>query len=95
MSSSAFAPNDCPQPPGIRAKLSTLILHEACQTAGGVLNLAHLLQAPAALVQRWLDGEVEAPREVYQLCIDIVLLHEPDAGLSARRGSDSLRSTGN
>jgi hypothetical protein len=50
------APNDCPQPPGFRTSLSMLILHEACQTAGG-------------------DGA--APEEVYEACVRIVLLHEP------------------
>lgn len=90
------APNDCPEPPGFRASLSTLILHEACETAGGIAKLAELLRAPAGLVQRWLDGDEEAPQEVYQVCIDIVLLHErEDEALSARRGAGSPRKAGN
>jgi len=96
MSPIVAAPNDCPKAPGVKASLTTLILHEACQTAGGVSKLAQLLQAPMSLVQQWLDGEVEAPREIYQTCIDIVLLHEPaDEALNALRGSGSPRSPGN
>jgi hypothetical protein len=77
MSSHEVAPNDCPRPPGFRADVRTLILHEACQTAGGVEQLAKLLRVPAASVSRWLEGAEEAPDFVYQACINIVLLH-PD-----------------
>jgi len=77
MSEPRIAPNDCPQAPGFRASLQTLILHEACQTAGGISQLANLLRVSAVSLNRWLDGEEEAPPEVYRACIDIVLLHEP------------------
>jgi hypothetical protein len=89
MSVPIAAPNDCPQPPGFRASLTTLILHEACQTAGGVSQLAALLSVSALSLARWLDGEEEAPDEVYQACIDIVLLH--DDPLSARLAPGSAR----
>lgn len=75
MSANEIAPNDCPQPPGFGAHLRTLILHEACQTAGGIGELAKLLRLPAATVSRWLEGAEEAPDFVYQACIDIVLTH--------------------
>jgi hypothetical protein len=91
----SVAPDDCPEPPGVRAGLSTLLLHEACETAGGVGKLAELLRTPPGLVQRWLDGDEEAPREIYRACIDIVLLHEPDEEpLNARRGAGSLPRAG-
>jgi hypothetical protein len=77
MSSNEVAANDCPRAPGFRAEVRTLILHEACQTAGGVGQLAKLLHAPVASVSRWLQGIEEAPDFVYQACIDIVLTH-PD-----------------
>jgi hypothetical protein len=77
MATNEVAPNDCPQPPGFRAHLRTLILHEACQTAGGIGQLANLLRLPPASVNRWLEGVEEAPDFVYQACIEIVLLH-PD-----------------
>ena len=77
MSGNEISPNDCPQAPGFRAHVRTLILHEACQTAGGVGQLAMLLRLPAALVSHWLEGAEEAPDFVYQACIDIVLTH-PD-----------------
>ena len=86
----AAAPNDCPHAPGVRASLSTLILHEACQTAGGIAPLAKLLGVSVVSLNRWLDGKAEAPPEIYWACIEIVLLHEPDE-LNARRGSGSLR----
>jgi hypothetical protein len=71
------APNDCPEPPGFRAHLRTLILHEACQTAGGIAPLAALLGVSPTTLERWLDGLDEAPDAIYQACIDVVLLHEP------------------
>ena len=74
----SIAPDDCPQEPGLRAHLRTLILHEACETAGGIAPLAALLCVPAAILLRWLEGDGEAPDAVYQACIDIVLLHDPD-----------------
>ena len=80
MSANEIAPNDCPQPPGFRAHVRTLILHEACQTAGGIGQLAKLLRLPAASVSRWLEGAEEAPDFVYQACIDIVLTHPDGAG---------------
>jgi hypothetical protein len=85
------APNDCPQAPGFQASLSTLILHEACQTAGGIAPLAKLLGVPAVLLTRWLEGDEEAPPEIYWACIEIVLLHDPVDELTPRRGSGSLR----
>ena len=77
MATNEVAPNDCPQAPGFRAHVRTLILHEACQTAGGIGQLANLLRLPPASVNRWLEGVEEAPDFVYQACIEIVLLH-PD-----------------
>jgi hypothetical protein len=77
MTRASPAPNDCPEPPGFRASLPTLILHEACQTAGGIAPLAQLLEVPTPLVQRWLEGDETAPESIYQACIDIVLLFDP------------------
>jgi len=71
------APNDCPQAPGLGVSLRTLILHEACQTAGGIAPLAELLGVSTIVLDRWLEGEAEAPPEIYQACIEIVLLHDP------------------
>jgi hypothetical protein len=82
MSSHEIAQNDCPRPPGFRADVRTLILHEACQTAGGVGQLAQLLRVPVASVDRWLEGAKEAPDLVYQACIDIVLTHPDGASHS-------------
>ena len=78
MSIPTAAPNDCPQPPGVRAHLSTLILHEACQTVGGIGPLARILRVSQYQLERWLEGEEEAPAEVYQACVDVVLLHGED-----------------
>jgi hypothetical protein len=92
MSPPKAAPNDCPPAPGFRASLSTLILHEACQTAGGIAPLAKLLGVSAVSLDRWLEGEEEAPPEIYWACIEIVLLHDPEEeALKHRRGSGSLR----
>lgn len=74
----SLAPNDCPQAPGLQAHLRTLILHEACETAGGIDPLAALLQVPPGMLAGWLQGDGEAPEAVYQACIDIVLLHDSD-----------------
>jgi hypothetical protein len=77
MSAPELAPNDCPQTPGFRADLRRLILHEACQTAGGIEPLARLLGVSQEILERWLEGAETPPDAVYHSCIDIVLLHEP------------------
>ena len=79
MSATKFAQNDCPEAPGFRAHLRTLILHEACQTAGGIGPLAGLLRVAQATLERWLEGTETPSDAVYQACIDIVLLHEPES----------------
>lgn len=84
MSQPKVAPNDCPQAPGFRASLSTLILHEACETAGGISQLADLLHVTPISLNRWLDGEEEAPAEVYWACIEIVLLHDSERGVPVK-----------
>jgi hypothetical protein len=84
MSLPSAAPNDCPQAPGVRASLSTLILHEACQTAGGIAELAALLDVSLPLLERWLEGAEEAPQAIYQACVDIVLLHDPEGQKSTK-----------
>ena len=88
MTQASAAPNDCPEPPGFHSSLPTLILHEACQTAGGIGPLARLLDVSPALLQRWLDGGETAPERVYQACIDIVLLHEPATPAPSQKSTD-------
>jgi hypothetical protein len=69
---------DCPEAPSFRASILTMILHEACETAGGISQLANLLAVPPLILARWLDGEEKAPAAIYRACVDIVLLHERD-----------------
>ena len=88
MTPPTVAPNDCPEPPGLRTSLPTLILHEACQTAGGIGPLARLLDVAPEVLQRWLDGEERAPAPIYQACIEIVLLHEPDPAAPSQKSTD-------
>ncbi len=80
MSPTNVAANDCPEAPEFKASLSTLILHEACQTAGGVATLAELLRVSIPRLQDWLDGVESVPHDIYQACIDVVLLHENKPG---------------
>jgi hypothetical protein len=82
---------DCPQAPSFSASLTTLILHEACETAGGINPLANLLGVSSISLVRWLDGEEEPPAEIYRACIDIILLHDPAGVISAHRGGGSPR----
>lgn len=89
MSPPTVAANDCPKAPSFRASLSTLILHEACQTAGGIGQLATLLCVSLVSLNRWLDGEEVPPDDVYQACIHIVLLH--DETLTSRQAGGSSR----
>jgi len=56
--------------------MATLILHEACEIAGGISQLADRLRVSPVALARWLDGEEEAPTEIYQTCIEMVLAHE-------------------
>ena len=71
-----LSPDDCPPPPAVRAGLPTLLLHEACEAAGGLAQLAKLLKIPPASIQRYLDGDDAVPEEVYRACAEIVLLHD-------------------
>jgi hypothetical protein len=76
MTTPTVQPNDCPAAPGFSASVQTLILHEACEIAGGMTKLADLLRVSPVALARWLEGEEEPPAEVYQTCIDMVLQHE-------------------
>jgi hypothetical protein len=66
--------DDCPAPPPFRAGLPALLLHEACETAGGVSRLARLLEVPVERVARWLVGDEAPPEAVFRACAEIVLL---------------------
>jgi hypothetical protein len=68
--------NDCPEPPSLRAAPRTHLLHEACEAAGSVGELALLLGVTTAALTSWLEGEEEAPAGIYQACADIILLHD-------------------
>ena len=73
------APNDCPEAPGFRTDVHTAILHEACQTAGGISQLAILLHVSPVALERWLEGEETPPPEIYRACVEIVLLSDDPA----------------
>jgi hypothetical protein len=77
--------DDCPPPPPLRAGLRALMLHEACESAGGVARLAQLLCVSAEVLAHWLLGEETPPEEIYRACADIVLLD--GGGASSQRGS--------
>lgn len=66
-------PDDCPPPPALKAGLPALMLHEACESAGGMSHLAALLGVPAARLARWLEGGEPPPEAVYRACAEIVL----------------------
>lgn len=56
--------------------VQTVVLHTACELAGGVPKLAHHLGVPAAKVARWLERNEKPPTKVFLDCVDIVLFHE-------------------
>jgi hypothetical protein len=72
---SFISPDDCPPQPPAAAGLHAAILHEACETVGGIHRLAHLLDVPVDTLVRWVEGGVEPPEAIYRACVDIVLLH--------------------
>lgn len=74
---SFLGPDDCPPPPPVKAGLPVLMLHEACESAGGVARLAELLCVPVEQLARWLEGDATPPEEIYRACAEIVLLDEP------------------
>lgn len=76
---SFLGPDDCPPPP-VDAGLNTLMLHEACESAGGVAQLAELLRVSPEQLTRWLDGDGTPSEEIYRACAEIVLLGEGGAG---------------
>ena len=50
-----------------------MILHEACEKAGGVSPFANLLRVTPVSLTRWMDGEEKAPDDVIRSCIEILL----------------------
>ena len=52
-----------------------LVLHTACELAGGEAKLAHHLGVPAMALSRWLHGDEKPPTKVFLDCVDIVLFH--------------------
>ena len=70
---SFLGPDDCPPPPALKAGLPALMLHEACESAGGLSHLAALLGVPAERLARWLQGGEAPPEAVYRACAEIVL----------------------
>ena len=71
---SFLGPDDCPPPPPVKAGLPALMLHEACESAGGLARLAQLLCVPAPQLSRWLEGAETPPEAIYRACAEIVLL---------------------
>lgn len=76
---SFLGPDDCPPPPPVRVGLPALMLHEACEAAGGVAHLARLLAIPEIQLARWLEGDGTPPEDVYRACAEIVLLNDGGA----------------
>jgi DNA-binding transcriptional regulator YdaS (Cro superfamily) len=60
------------------ADMRTHILHEACQIAGSIANLAILLTVSVNSLARWLEGHEAPPAAIVQACTQIVLLHDGD-----------------
>lgn len=60
----------------MRAGLPALMLHEACEIAGGVAHLAELLAVPEDQLACWLEGDGTPPEDVYRACAEIVLLND-------------------
>ena len=70
---SQVLPHDCPLAPPQRTSVYTRTLHRACEVLGGADRLAAQLQVAPRALQRWLDGIVDPPQEVFLACVDIIL----------------------
>lgn len=70
--------DDCPPPPPVNGDVRAAIVHEACETIGGLAKLADALEAAPESVARWVQGHEPPPEHVYRRCIEIVLLHDRD-----------------
>ncbi len=53
--------------------MQTRVLHRACEKLGGVTQLAAFLNAPAAAVYGWLEGESTPPTAVFLKAVDLVM----------------------
>ena len=50
-------------------------LRRAMEFVGGEKQLAEALRTSPELLGRWISGELQAPRKVYFLALDIVTQH--------------------
>lgn len=67
------AKDECPTAPAPRVTVYTRVLHRACQTLGGVEQLAAHLRVSVALVHRWLEGDDVPPSHIFLNAVDLVL----------------------
>ena len=65
--------DNCPVAPPARVTVHTRVLHRACQTLGGVEQLARHLKVSRALVHSWLEGEDVPPSKIFLKAVDLIL----------------------
>ena len=66
--------DSCPVAPPPRVTVYTRVLHRACQTLGGVTQLARHLKVSRTVLHAWLEGEDVPPSSVFLQAVDLILL---------------------
>ncbi len=63
--------HDCPeiQP---QAHLYVRALHRACEKAGGIDPLAHLLGVRPEMLTEWLEGAAPVPQAIFLKAVDVL-----------------------
>jgi hypothetical protein len=65
--------DDCPIALRALTTTQTRALHRACELAGGVEQLAGLLDVPSKTLARWMKGEEKTPQRVFLTVVDLIL----------------------
>ena len=64
-------------------------VRRAAEIAGGVEGLAAQLEARADFLQKWMEGQLQVPQEIFLRCVDILNAHQLDE-LSGPRQNNSV-----
>lgn len=68
--------------PPIHATVQSRTLHRACLILGGIDKLADKLHADVPDVRAWMTGKEPTPLNIFEECVEILLLHTSKAAES-------------
>jgi hypothetical protein len=84
MPARAVAAADCPDPGRTHPSTYGRAFHAACLLAGGIAQLAGLLDVSESLVRDWIEGGSRPPEDKFLAAVEIILLDtEKHTGLAS------------